>query len=295
MKAFDIAWSVLKADSVAVGSSETPLGEGSYRQVFPNRREQNEVIKLPHMGGQQMTNIAAMDALAQLGYPVMPEKPVAAYKFGGVGFKGPYAGTTQQRANAVVYDEGLRMENDPDTTHAERVDFQNQFRDTVQNPLIAYGPIQDPLMQAIGVSDVREGNTGVYDDGMKAIDFEVSKLGAYREPTYRGDARWAATLGRLGDWLKVPNEQRRSFVNLYGDTSRFEPWNESRDNRTGYLGTQEELYRRGLRNLQLMSDMIDNPEQRRLFEFADDEGRQRLATEEWRDKIMRRRNSDTPI
>ena len=44
-----------------------------------------------------------------------------------------------------------------------------------------------------------------------------------------------------------------------------------------------------------MSDMIDNPEQRRLFEFADDEGRQRLATEEWRDKIMRRRNSDTPI
>ena len=92
----------------------------------------------------------------------------------------------------------------------------------------------------------------------------------------------------------MPDEQRRSFVNLYGDTSRFEPWNEAR-NRTGYLGTQEDLYRRGLRNLQLMSDMIDNPEQRRLFEFADDEGRQRLATEEWRDKIMRRRNSDTPI
>jgi len=274
------------------------MGEGSFRQVFPNRRNRNEVIKLPNMGGQQMTNIAAMDALAQLGYPVMPETPVLAYKIGGT-VQGPYPGTTQPRANAVVSDEKARLSNDPDTTWQEQTDFQNQFRDTVRHPLITYGPIQDPLMQAIGVTDVREANTGIYDDGMKAIDFEVMNLGAHREPTYdENGQKWASTMPRLKDWLKVPDEQRRSFINIYGDTSRFEPWNDARNPRTGYLGTQEELYRRGLRNLQLMNDMIDNPEQRRLFEFVGEEEKdrgeseyywgQKLGAQKWRDMIQNR-------
>jgi len=284
MRAFDAAWAVLKAEKVSV--SGLPIGEGGFRQVFPNRRNRNEVIKLPHMGGQQMTNIAAMDALAQLGYPVMPETPVLAYRIGST-LQGPYPGTTQPRANAVVSDEKARLSNHPDTTWDEQVDFQNQFRDTVQHPLITYGPIQDPLMRAIGVRDVREANTGIYDDGMKAIDFETMNLGANKEPNYSKREGFTG-MPQLDYWLKVPDEQRRSFINIYGDTSRFEPWNEARNPRTGYLGTQEELYRRGLRNLQLMNDMIDNPEQRRLYEFHDPSSTQTRATQRWRDMIQNR-------
>lgn len=287
MRPFDAAWSVLKAEKVSITNAESPLGAGSFRQVFPNRRNMREVIKVPHMGGQQMTNIAAMDAMAQLGYPVMPEKPVLGYAVGGPGgIAGPIAATTQPRANAVVSDEMARLANDGNTSWEDQIAFQHQFRDTVHHPLIQYGPIQDPLMQAIGVRDVREANTGVFDDGMKAIDFEVSNLGAHHEPGYSGRDRWGS-MPHLDKWLKVPDEQRRSFINLYGDRSRFEPWNEAR-NAHGYLGVQEGLYRRGLRNLQLMNDIIDNPEQRRLYEFHDPQSPSARATQKWRDIIQNR-------
>lgn len=292
MRPFDAAWSVLKAEKVSITEAESPLGAGSFRQVFPNRRDMREVIKVPSMGGQQMTNIAAMDAMAQLGYPVMPEKPVLGYVVGGPkGITGPMAATTQPRANAVVSNEMARLANDVETPHKDEIAFQHQFRDTVHHPLIQYGPIQDPLMQAIGVDDVREANTGVFDDGMKAIDFEVRNLGAHHEPGYSGRDRWGA-MPPLDKWLKVPDEQRRSFINLYGDLSRFEPWNEARG-RGGYLGTQEDLYRRGLRNLQLMNDIIDNPEQRRLFEFHHDPSSRfpspsKQGIERWRTQIAMR-------
>lgn len=294
MSPFDAAWSVLKEDIQLTPETRDYIGEGSFRSTYAHPNNPNEVVKVGNRSGFNMSNIAAMNALAQLGYPVVPETPVMSTWQGTEAHEPrPEIAVTQPRAIETLRD----VQKNPELSPTEKEEMAEVFRQEVYFPMSVDGPIRDPLMRAIGIRDVRDANTGIYHDGMKTIDFETD-LEAHREPTYDGWGSWYATMPDFPSWLHVPPEQRRAFINLYSDRSLFEPWNDAR--RAGQLPSlsiPERYHWAGVRNLQLLNDMIDNPEQMRLFEFVDDKvqgdealnrfhwGPQRGA-EYWRSMIM---------
>ena len=76
MSPFDAAWAVLKEDIQLTPESRDYISEGSYRSTYANPVNPGQVVKVGDKGGFNMANIAASNALAQLGYPVAPETPV---------------------------------------------------------------------------------------------------------------------------------------------------------------------------------------------------------------------------
>ena len=287
MRPFDAAWAVLKEDIQLTPGSRAYIGEGAFRSTYANPATQGEVVKVGNKAGFNMANIAASNALAQLGYPVAPETPVMV-DWQSTLDQNPrrMMAVTQQRAPQTAGGR-LKTLQASEKEKNKFIDEYDDFRDELTR--------RDRLTDTIGLRDVRLANVGMFDDGMKTIDFETG-LGSYGEPRYDGTGR-AHHWPNIAEWLDVPDEQRRAFINLYGDRSIFEPWDEARSQPFG-LDSGEDLYRRNARNLEFMSDVIDNPEQRRLFEFIDEGLDERSKTfgqkagmERWREKVMQHRRN----
>lgn len=293
MRPFDTAWVVLKEDIQLTPESRDYISEGSFRATYGNPVNPGQVVKVGDKGGFNMANIAASNALAQLGYPVAPETPVMV-DWQPTSTQSPFRkiAVTQPRANETAGKKLSRLYTEHagiPGPHAAIDNFRRDFED------MSYDMERgDPLVTAIGVSDVRKPNVGVFDDGMKTIDFETG-LSDFKEPRYDGSGS-RLSFPNIVNWLAVPDEQRRAFISLYGDRGIFEPWEEARGGPFG-LDSGEPNYRRNVRNLEFMSDVIDNPEQRRLFEYIDedwegDEAKrfgQKAGMELWREKIMQHR------
>ena len=293
MSPFDAAWAVLKEDIQLTPESRDYISEGSYRSTYANPVNPGQVVKVGDKGGFNMANIAASNALAQLGYPVAPETPVMVdWQSTSTQSPSRKIAVTQPRASETAGQKLSRLYTEHQGIpgpHAAIDNFRSDFED------MSYDMERgDPLVTAIGVGDVRRANVGVFDDEMKTIDFET-RLGSHSEPLYDGTGTTHPYWPDIGTWLNVPDEQRRAFINLYGDRSIFEPWEEARSQPFG-LDSGEDRYRRNVRNLEFMSDVIDNPEQRRLFEFIDgdwegDEARrfgQKALMDRWRKRIALR-------
>lgn len=267
MRPFNAAWAVLKEDIHLTPETRDYIGEGSFRSTYANPANQGEVVKVGDKQGFNMANIAASNALAQLGYPVAPETPVMIdwqsppihTPFRKIAVTQPRANETASQKLSRLYTEHQGIPGPHAPIDNFRRDFENMSYDMERG---------DPLVTAIGVNDVRKPNIGMFDDEMKTIDFET-RLADYKEPRYDGSGS-RLSFPNIENWLKVPDEQRRAFINLYGDREIFEPWTEARGGPFG-LDAGEPNYRRSVRNLEFMNDVIDNPEQRRLFEYIDED------------------------
>lgn len=255
--AFERAWAVLKQDVFE------SLGTGQYRRVSRGPDPDLAYKRPKHnvAGYLPATNIAAGRALAQMGLPFSPETPAIDPQTGGMM-------TTQALA------PGGSMKDAWETSGGDQNQWdetQRQFFDTMGPELGGGGMTwneRGPLLEAIGAWDIRPANLGVYEDGPKVIDFE-NYIPVQNHPM--ANSAWDL---RALDWANVPDEQRRTFMNFYGDRSQFDPWQdlelpEARDSWNREWGR----YLNSLRNLQFYTDLAENPEQTRLFEFGDfDEG-----------------------
>lgn len=264
--AFERAWAVLKDDNV--------LGEGSYR-VVTRGEDPNLAYKTPseHADGPTMNPlpVATGQALAQMGYPFAPETPIV----------DPKSGRTMT-TQALALDDlqsmfvGLSGGLYPPPYGQNFGDYPKAYTDQRDRFFERMGWFEwpqgrdgydvDPFLNALGLWDIRNANVGVYEDGPKVIDFGT-KLPAY-EPIDSGRS-WSIDAARWGD---VPDEKRRTFINLFGDKSLFDPWREgmNREDWRESGAYDWGAYLQALRNLQFFNDLKENPEQRRLFEFDAD-------------------------
>lgn len=252
--AFDRAWAVLKEDWES-------LGRGEYRQVSRGP-DPGLAYKRPHATLSPTTapptfapDVATGQALAQMGLPFAPETPVLDPE------------TNRPMATQALAPRGSMLDvwNQSGGDERQWREMQNDFFQSMGPELGGGGQVWNengPLFDAIGLTDVLPKNVGVYEDGPKVIDFETN-IG-HEDPVGSGDLHWR---NRALPWAHVPKEQRREFIDLYGDKTMFDPLQSTSDpawNRewSRYLNT--------IRNLQFFNDLVENPEQRRLFEFDAD-------------------------
>jgi len=300
MGAFDTAWLVLKNEREL-----RQIGEGGYRAVYAGDNK-NEVIKVPRSPTYdfELSHNALMNAFAQLGYPVEPEKlqilpphrainpntadmamaPVTVRPFHSPAY-------TQRRMDSGRHSIGEMMDYD------ER-DIQDDLLGVHGYNLYGRKDLRDNTSPAaFNMSDLKNRNLGVFDGKVKALDALT------RRPTKLMESHSVTLPHRLAD---LPEEERRSLVNLFTDKSQFQDiadFDFSRDDtmsigerkkmresdprklrdlgyRMGFRGTHYRTpmeaahdayaaYLQDVRAMQLANSIVEDPYQTRIDEFVD--------------------------
>lgn len=319
MGAFDTAWLVLKNEREL-----REIDEGGYRTVYEGDNE-NEVIKVPRRQTYQgdLSHNALMNAFAQLGYPVEPEKlqilpphrainpntadmamaPVTVTPFHSPAYRQRRADIADRKKIADIMDERERtIRDDLLGVHGPNIYGKTDLRERT-SPSIFY------------IDDLKNRNLGIFGGNVKALDAFTSRPKRLME----NDSFMLAH--RLAD---LPEAERRSLVNLFTDKSQFQDiadFDFSRDNALSvgerrrmkesnpirlrdlgyrmtvaggdYLTPIEQAhaayaaYLQDVRAMQLANSMVEDPYQTRLEEFVDpNEGRESLSSFEERGRAM---------
>ncbi|HAW74215.1 MAG TPA: hypothetical protein DCW74_00585 [Alteromonas australica] len=303
MGAFNTAWLVLKNKRKL-----RQIGEGGFRGVYEGDNK-NEVIKVPRRRTYEgdLSHNALMNAFAQLGYPVEPEKPqiLPPHKaINSVGTAGGLAmdpvivrpfntlGYTQRRADIVDKNKIADMMDE-----RER-DIGDDLRGKEGYNFYGRTDLRDYTSPAVfSINDLKPRNLGVYDDNIKAID-----AGTVR-PKKILNHDFNSLSARLAH---LPETERRSLVNLFSDKSQFQDIGDfdfSRDNALsvgerqrmkesnpiklrdlGYkISTADGVYQtpmeqahdayaaylEDVRAMQFANSMVEDPYQTKLNEFVD--------------------------
>ena len=301
------------------------IGEGGFRAVYEGDNE-NEVIKVPrgHTYDFELSHNALMNAFAQLGYPVEPEKtqilpphrainphggpagrmamdPVKIRPFHNVAYKQRRADITGNKVGSILADEKHDIRDDLLGVHGPNI----------------YGKrlIESTSPSIFNTDDLKNRNLGVFDGNVKAIDAMT------RRPTYLMENNSFILADRLAE---LPEAERRSLVNLFTDKSQFQDiadFDFSRDNalsvgerrrmkesdpiklrdagyRLGFRGSHYRTpmeaahdayaaYLQDVRAMQLANSMVEDPYQTRLDEFVDpNEGPESLSSFDERLRAM---------
>ena len=284
MIAFDSAWSVIKQEYPLIQQDfrlPTHRGEGARAAVF-QPEGQEIVYKIPKpqdivrganpppSDGDLVVNnplflheIATMNALSQLGYPIEPERPamvrtIPADWMADVSREPrTVRALTQRAADPMAGDvEDYQRKRNHPGIRALRDQYGGWGEDQ-----------DDALMRYVDAHDIRPANMGVFDGEAKILDMQSS-----------APSRSYANLpdsALLENLMYVPDEQRRSFTELFSDKSQFDPWRTQQayqsvndlSNRAFDKAYAE--YLNQVDNLKNMSSFIDDPYQTRLEEFGD--------------------------
>ena len=323
MGAFNTAWLVLKNEREL-----EQIGEGGFRAVFEGDNA-NEVIKLPRRRTYEgdLSHNALMNAFAQLGYPVEPEKPqilppyrainsLARSPFHTPAYKQRRADIAGGKTIADMMDERERDIGD-DLRGKEGYNFygRTDLRDYTSPA-------------AFRIEDLKGRNLGVYDGNIKALD-----AATLRPKRILNDSDSLST--RLA---RLPEAERRSLVNLFSDKSQFQDIGDfdfSRDNALS-VGERQRMkvfnpiklrdlgysisradgiyqtpmeqahdayaaYLEDVRAMQFANSMVEDPYQTKLDEFVNpnaDEGRERAEAARIgidRRKLIERQTGNTDV
>ena len=323
--AFDTAWQVLKQERVP---NLIHYGAGGYRNVYAEDGDDflEELTKIPKYGMNEgdLTHNAMMNAFAQLGYPVEPEnlkiipehhitdtlsKPRKFVPFKTPVFTQRMADRTNvaprnehhprfrsaRRNKQILLDRLFGRKQDQYTVPFDELlsdEKRQQIYESVRGTVPDFPLSETSLPYEMGMSDLGGRNTGIYDGEPRVIDaqtYRPTKMTAYSNRS--NEEELVDTL------LRVPKEQRRSFVDLFTDKSQFKDIadydysNEPRvpegmSNReagklgfvSGYLNatplTPMEMahdayaaYLQDVRATQLANSLIEDPHQTRLDEY----------------------------
>jgi GNAT superfamily N-acetyltransferase len=267
------------------------------------------VEKIPSNYGraQSKSALATLNALASLGYPIVPETPI--------GTDNPRFFPTEQKkvdqSFGRDYDEhGLPL------LHTEPSAKNKKFQQDL-NDLNFEVAVESPLGYALGIGDIidNEDNVGYDEDGnLVAIDpfvgnkYELRRFGETlgqmagpvsskntiyqrrRSPSYLSHSAndmQEATNHKLAQQFKqVDPMQLDSFTQLYHDREQFKPWDAVEEklfsdpqsfgqytpNTTQYRQLRETIDKDNQRYKDMgaaLNWMNTPPEQKRLFEFGD--------------------------
>ena len=270
------------------------------------------VEKIPSNYGraESKSSLAVLNALASLGYPIVPETPISS--------NNPRFFPTEQKKidqSFRDYDEGVesnmaRFHREPSI---ERKKFNHDLSDLHHEI-----SLESPLGQALDIGDIidNEENVGYDEDGnLVAIDpyvgheYELRRFGRTlgqmagpvtskntiyqkrRTPSFlrnSPESMQEATNHKLAQQFKqVDPMQLDSFTQLYHDREQFKPWDEMEEklfldpqsfgqytpNTTQYRQLRETIDKdnQGYKDMGAALNWLNTPpEQRRLFEFGDD-------------------------
>jgi len=295
MRPFDAAWSVLKQEIPDLSPQFQGLGSGAEKAVTRGPNPDLAYKRGTYNEGISPIQIAAGNALSQMGYPFLPETPMTGLvpKATAIGVKRdedgrglgaerrgivtqPLVSSTldkfrdapSYREKQQALEEALNLRESvmphirPDSPpHSEGFeDFhRRQYAKRITDPL---------LSDVVGVADLHEGNIGFRDGKPYVIDFTARGL-AGNHPIDSNSGDW--WLNHAGSMRRLSPEQRQTFVNLYSDRSQFDPWNAI----SGETWRKENArdygqYLNSIRAMQFYNSLAEDPEQKRLFEFDPD-------------------------
>lgn len=296
-----------------IDNEEGGLGYGANRYALIGDKT---VEKIPNNYGraQSKSSLATLNALASLGYPIVPETPISS--------NNPRFFPTEQKKvdrSDNLIPNNLVEPDDMDEFNRIRGKFDRDLSD-----LHFQVGFETPLVQALDIGDIidNEDNVGYDEDGnLVAIDpyvgheFELQRFGRTlgqmagpisskntiyqrsRSPSFlnasSANDMQEATNHKLAQQFKqISPMQLDSFNQLYHDREQFKPWNEMEEklfldpqsfgeytpNTTQYRQLREAIDKDNQRykDMGAALDWMNTPsEQKRLFEFGDDAHAQR--------------------
>ena len=320
MIAFDAAWSVIKQEYPLIQQDfKLPMyrGEGARAAVFQPEGQEN-VYKIPKSqdtvrganpppsdGSFVVDNppflheIATMNALSQLGYPIVPERPAMARTIPADWMADvpreprTIRALTQRAADSMggdAVEDYLTRRKLTRSKHPGISALSEQYG--------GWGADQDDaLMRYVRAEDIRPANIGVFGGEAKILDMQSGL------PVSTWDNQPIANHTNLERMMTLPDEQRRSFVELFGDKSQFDPWRTQQayqsvndlSNRAFDKAYAEYLNR--VNNMKNMSSFIDDPYQTRLEEFGegDEADFNRLRINQARQAVLNRRRKNESL
>jgi len=314
MIAFDVAWSVIKQEYPLIQQDfrlPTHRGEGARAAVF--QPEGQEIVhKIPKSqdivrganpppsdGNFVVDNplflheIATMNALSQLGYPIVPERPAMARTI-----PPDWMADVSREPRAVR--ALTQRAADPMGDAVE--DYQTRRNHpgirALRDQYGGWGADQDDaLMRYVDAHDIRPANMGVFDGEAKILDMQTAL------PVSAWDNQPIANNVSFKRMMTLPDEQRRSFTELFSDKSQFDPWRTQQayqsmndlSNRAFDKAYAEYLNR--VNNMKNMSSFIDDPYQTRLEEFGegDEADFNRLRINQARQAVLDRRGKNESL
>lgn len=211
---------------------------GMYRHAtIPDdkRKPVNKVSKDPtrHPFANRFGTMAISQALADMGKPIVPETPMR-------------DGSVNQEQMDRVFGPG-------------RHDFDGHYMDVAD---IA----SDPIMGALNLSDTKGSNVGMKDNRVKVFDPSYLTLGIQRNGINAGHMNNA-----MKRFTKVPKEELQDFTNKVTN------YKSTLNDNWGHLGTLEdwqsqmENYLNAKNDLQFVNSIVQDPAQKKLFEFGDND------------------------
>jgi len=305
MGAFDTAWRVLKSQREL-----RQIGEGAFRGVYEGDNE-NEVIKVPRRTTPifELSHNALMNAFAQLGYPVEPEKPQILPPHKAINSVGTAGGLAMDPVTVRPFNTLGHTQRRADIANKNKIaeimderehDIDDDLRGAQGINLYGRKDLKDyPTPAVFSISDLKPSNLGVFDGEIRAIDALTHRpKHLMREHSLRLPYRLA----------RLPEAERRSLVNLFTDKSQFQdiadydfsqenslPFSRRESNtptgrerlktegyginyRHGKFSPQTPMeqahdayaaYLEDVRAMQLANSMVEDPYQTRLEEFVD--------------------------
>ena len=284
----------------------------------------DSVEKYPHGWGraENKKDLAIFNALASLGFPIVPEQPMAFDK------SPRFFPTRQDKTKTHLIDNyGQHISHAKENfeeEHGKEMPKPLQSLYTQQNKKIS-GDLRDlrrvfeknPLTHTLDIGDIKYGNVG-YDDKGNMVTFDpflgsTMQLPEFGEmldrmaapiqgtsgthypnrdrPDYMGtgpEKRAAEQAFLYQGFQRVPQMQKDSFRQLYHDQEQFSPWQAAeqklfsdpeafgehapttaqREQMMGTIDRDDAAYKQTGRAI----DFLTTPsEQKRLFEFGDNE------------------------
>ena len=260
----DVSSLVNDGRKVAYGLSRfDPMVHDAYEDSGANRFAiigDNSVEKYPfgHGRAENKKDLAIFNALASLGYPIVPEQPMAFDR------SPRFFPTEQDKTSTHLVDNYAPHISNADAEYvdkhgiampeANRVQYRRRNK-KVNEDLTGLREVfeQDPLAHTLDIGDVKFGNVG-YDDSGKMVTFDPY-LGSHARlpefgrrldvmaapirgttsmhqskpvrPNYLGnhDEKTAADQAFLYQgFQQIPQTQKDSFRQLYHDQEQFSPW-----------------------------------------------------------------------
>ena len=292
------------------GDRSGTIGHGANRYALVGDKT---VEKIPQSYGyaQDKTSLAMINALASLGYPILPERPIAT--------NNPRFFPTEQDKVDTSFRDYLDPLNYSDDEESQRARkeykraFMNELRDLDEetaDSLLGYAlDLGDILENEENVGYDKDGNLVAIDpyvgNSMQIENFGrllhtlAEPVGRFNDAeqyfgrnarqgntSYRGPAQQLRSLYR--GFKEVNPMQLDSFTQLYHDQEQFKPWDAAEQKLLDDPSAFGEYEPNPTQRAQLESRIADRndgyraagnalrwmntpPEQKRLYEFGDNE------------------------
>jgi len=252
---------------------------GAMREALIPEDRENPVVKYPldfrqTKLGQLPINMAISQALANMDYPILPETP---YDYDDVqGFRVQQPQVITSRDDEIDYGTLNNMERD----------LMDRFRGSALTQLLA----PDDREGRFGTLDTHVGNIGLHEG--KPVNFDPRYAPEMRSHHHQPleNAYWDihnpnSVIPQLKERLqqvKDAKDEIPTFLEEYRKPGFFDNWINAQENQAVIPEHQRQLdeglgkYRNYGNTLEFFNTLVNDPAQKRLYEFSDPHYKQNI-------------------